>query len=84
MWCRYWAARNTCPKCSYRWTNDLTSQVTATATVTTTETATMTVTATVTVTRTTISKWFILIVQVMNLRKVDFFWINREQRSFEW
>lgn len=20
----------------------------------------------------------------MNLRKVDFFWINREQRSFEW
>merc|ERR1712242_686538 len=22
--------------------------------------------------------------QVMNLRKVDFFWINREQRSFEW
>ena len=21
---------------------------------------------------------------VMNLRKVDFFWINREQRSFEW
>lgn len=44
---RYWAARNTCPKCSYRWTNDLSSQV-------------------------------------MNLRKVDFFWINREQRSFEW
>jgi len=44
---RYWAARNTCPKCSYRWTNDLKSQV-------------------------------------MNLRKVDFFWINREQRSFEW
>ena len=25
--CRYWAARNTCPKCSYRWTNDLSSQV---------------------------------------------------------
>ena len=24
---RYWAARNTCPKCSYRWTNDLSSQV---------------------------------------------------------
>jgi len=44
---RYWAARNTCPKCSYRWTNDLSSSV-------------------------------------MNLRKVDFFWINREQRSFEW
>ena len=22
--------------------------------------------------------------KVMNLRKVDFFWINREQRSFEW
>lgn len=21
---------------------------------------------------------------VMNLRKVDFFWINRDQRSFEW
>lgn len=20
----------------------------------------------------------------MNLRKVDFFWINRDQRSFEW
>ena len=47
MMFRYWAARNTCPKCSYRWTNDLKSQV-------------------------------------MNLRKVDFFWINREQRSFEW
>jgi len=44
---RYWAARNTCPKCTYRWTNDLRSSV-------------------------------------MNLRKVDFFWINREQRSFEW
>merc|ERR1712223_1515570 len=42
-----WAARNTCPKCSYRWTNDLSSQV-------------------------------------MNLRKVDFFWINRDQKSFEW
>ena len=26
---RYWAARNTCPKCTYRWTNDLSSQVTA-------------------------------------------------------
>jgi len=25
--CRYWAARNTCPKCNYRWTNDLTSSV---------------------------------------------------------
>ncbi|XP_023338172.1 NADPH oxidase 5 [Eurytemora carolleeae] len=44
---RYWAARNSCPKCSYSWTNDLRSSV-------------------------------------MNLRKVDFFWINREQRSFEW
>ena len=44
---RYWAARNTCPKCSYRWTNDLKREV-------------------------------------MKLRKVDFFWINREQRSFEW
>ena len=44
---RYWAARNTCPKCSYRWTNDLKHEV-------------------------------------MKLRKVDFFWINREQRSFEW
>lgn len=22
--------------------------------------------------------------EVMKLRKVDFFWINREQRSFEW
>ena len=44
---RYWAARNTCPKCNYSWTNDLSSSV-------------------------------------MNLRKVDFFWINREQRSFEW
>ena len=44
---RYWAARNTCPKCSYRWTNDLKGEV-------------------------------------MKLRKVDFFWINREQRSFEW
>lgn len=21
---------------------------------------------------------------IMNLRKVDFFWINRDQRSFEW
>merc|ERR550532_1985653 len=44
---RYWAARNTCPPCSYRWTNDLKSQV-------------------------------------LNLRKVDFFWINRDQRAFEW
>ena len=44
---RYWAARNTCPKCSYRWTSDLKHEV-------------------------------------MKLRKVDFFWINREQRSFEW
>ena len=44
---RYWAARNTCPKCNYSWTNDLSSSV-------------------------------------MNLRKVDFFWINRDQFSFEW
>ncbi|XP_040570959.1 NADPH oxidase 5 isoform X2 [Lepeophtheirus salmonis] len=44
---RYWQARNTCPKCSYSWTNDLSSSV-------------------------------------LHLRKVDFFWINRDQRSFEW
>ncbi|TRY74386.1 hypothetical protein TCAL_04607 [Tigriopus californicus] len=44
---RYWQARNTCPKCHYKWTNDLTPSV-------------------------------------LNLRKVDFFWINRDQRSFEW
>eukprot|EP00095_Tigriopus_kingsejongensis_P006523 maker-scaffold172_size289735-snap-gene-1.32 protein:Tk06523 transcript:maker-scaffold172_size289735-snap-gene-1.32-mRNA-1 annotation:"nadph oxidase" len=44
---RYWQARNTCPKCHYTWTNDLTPSV-------------------------------------LNLRKVDFFWINRDQRSFEW
>ena len=40
-------ARNTCPKCNYKWTDDLSSSV-------------------------------------LNLRKVDFFWINRDQRSFEW
>ena len=44
---RYWMARNTCPKCNYKWTDDLSSSV-------------------------------------LNLRKVDFFWINRDQRSFEW
>jgi len=45
---RYWQARNTCPKCQYKWTNDLSASV------------------------------------GLNLRKVDFFWINRDQRSFEW
>jgi predicted ferric reductase len=40
---RYWMARNTCPKCKYQWTNDLTTT------------------------------------SVLNLRKVDFFWINRDQ-----
>ena len=44
---RYWKARNTCPKCNYKWTEDLRTSV-------------------------------------LNLRKVDFFWINRDQRSFEW
>ena len=44
---RYWKARNTCPKCKYKWTEDLRTSV-------------------------------------LNLRKVDFFWINRDQRSFEW
>merc|ERR1739842_159505 len=45
---RYWQARNTCPKCHYNWTSDLSASV------------------------------------GLNLRKVDFFWINRDQRSFEW
>merc|ERR1712008_500570 len=45
---RYWQARNTCPKCHYNWTSDLSASV------------------------------------GLTLRKVDFFWINRDQRSFEW
>ncbi|KAJ0171651.1 hypothetical protein K1T71_012414 [Dendrolimus kikuchii] len=44
---KYWANRNTCPKCTHTWANSL-SQLN------------------------------------MSLTKVDFFWINREQRSFEW
>ena len=85
---RYWAARNTCPKCSYRWTNDLSSQVPPSYQPR----------------ETFVSLrchlfgdnlrgefchllkmvWNGLNTKVMNLRKVDFFWINREQRSFEW
>ena len=86
--CRYWAARNTCPKCSYRWTNDLSSQVPPSYQPR----------------ETFVSLrchlfgdnlrgefchllkmvWNGFNTKVMNLRKVDFFWINREQRSFEW
>eukprot|EP00093_Oithona_nana_P010821 10821.XXX_543278_545086_1 [CDS] Oithona nana genome sequencing. len=45
---RYWQARSTCPKCHYKWTDDLSSST------------------------------------VGLLKKVDFFWINRDQKSFEW
>ena len=44
---KYWKARQTCPKCEYKWTGDFAASL-------------------------------------QSLRKVDFFWINRDQKSFEW
>ena len=44
---RYWKARQSCPKCDYKWTGDFSSSL-------------------------------------LSLKKVDFFWINRDQKSFEW
>ncbi len=45
---RYWQSKNTCPRCSYRWSDGLSQG------------------------------------PGFRLRKVDFVWINREQRTFEW
>merc|ERR1719284_1371356 len=44
---RYWEIKQSCPNCSYRWTNDIEASM-------------------------------------FKLKKVDFFWINRDQKSFEW
>jgi len=44
---RYWEIKQSCPNCSYRWTNDMENSM-------------------------------------FKLKKVDFFWINRDQKSFEW
>ena len=44
---RYWEMKQSCPECSYRWTDDMRDSV-------------------------------------FKLKKVDFFWINRDQKSFEW
>ncbi|ODM93014.1 NADPH oxidase 5, partial [Orchesella cincta] len=44
---RYWASRNCCPNCNFKWCNELMRSV-------------------------------------LNLKKVDFFWINRDQKCFEW
>ena len=44
---RYWEIKQSCPNCSYRWTNDMETSM-------------------------------------FKLKKVDFFWINRDQKSFEW
>ena len=44
---RYWDIKQSCPNCSYRWTNDIEASM-------------------------------------FKLKKVDFFWINRDQKSFEW
>lgn len=44
---RYYASRQTCPKCRHCWVSQMPDSI-------------------------------------MNLKKVDFFWINRDQRSFEW
>ena len=44
---KYWKARQTCPKCEYKWTGDFAASL-------------------------------------QSLKKVDFFWINRDQKSFEW
>jgi len=44
---RYWEMKQSCPQCSYRWTDDMRDSM-------------------------------------FKLKKVDFFWINRDQKSFEW
>jgi len=44
---RYMEIKQSCPSCSYQWTNNMEASM-------------------------------------FNLKKVDFFWINRDQKSFEW
>lgn len=44
---RYWAIKQACPSCNYKWTNNMETSM-------------------------------------FKLKKVDFFWINRDQKSFEW
>ena len=67
---RYWQARNTCPKCQYQWTSDLSASVGLNL-------------------RKVLYMKFIISRKKTSFTsdhffQVDFFWINRDQRSFEW
>lgn len=70
---RYWKARHTCPKCKYTWASEIPPTVMHLRKV-----------SDKTETHSIVLLCILYLNNFVYRVQVDFFWINRDQRSFEW